>query len=288
MQVVLGIDAAWTETQPSGVALAAETSGGWELVAVESSYQRFHARAGYAAAPEIRPSGSFPVAAELLSSCHALCDRPPDLVAIDMPLSRTPIRSRRVSDDAVSRAYGSRKCGTHTPSEIRPGPMSDDLRKNFEEAGYALQTVAASSPGLIEVYPHPALVELAHANERLPYKAGKVRGYWPDLSPIQRRALLYDQWHRIIVMLDNEIRGVKTALPQLNPDASGIELKAFEDKLDAVVCAWIAICALTGRARPFGDDQSAIWIPRAGAADGGSRQDPDNKPDDTARTAWGS
>ena len=40
-----------------------------------------------------------------------------------------------------------------------------------------------------------------------------------------------------------------------------IELKAYEDALDAIVCAWIAICALEARAVPFGDETSAIWIP---------------------------
>jgi predicted RNase H-like nuclease len=36
---------------------------------------------------------------------------------------------------------------------------------------------------------------------------------------------------------------------------------AYEDTLDTVVCAWIAVCALEGRAVPFGDESSAIWIP---------------------------
>ena len=34
MRTVLGIDAAWTGTQPSGVALAEETERGWRLDAV--------------------------------------------------------------------------------------------------------------------------------------------------------------------------------------------------------------------------------------------------------------
>jgi hypothetical protein len=44
-----------------------------------------------------------------------------------------------------------------------------------------LQTLTIASPALIEVYPHPALVELAGAVERLPYKAAKVSAYWPKL-----------------------------------------------------------------------------------------------------------
>jgi len=50
-------------------------------------------------------------------------------------------------------------------------------------------------------------------------------------------------------------------MPTLGDLPTGIELKAYEDALDAIVCAWVAICALEGRAAPFGDDASAIWIP---------------------------
>ena len=53
------------------------------------------------------------------------------------------------------------------------------------------------------------------------------------------------------------------ALPRLEFDARGVEVKAYEDKLDAVVCAWVGICALEGRAMPFGDRNSAIWISEA-------------------------
>jgi len=50
-------------------------------------------------------------------------------------------------------------------------------------------------------------------------------------------------------------------LQELRLDASAMELKAYEDSLDAVICAFVAICALQGRATPFGDRNSAIWIP---------------------------
>jgi predicted RNase H-like nuclease len=265
MQAVLGIDAAWTERQPSGVALAARSTEGWELIAVEASYQRFHARACKSIVPEIRPSGSKPSARELLASCQALCGHLPDIVAIDMPLSLTPIVGRRRSDDAVSRAYSSRKCATHTPSEDRPGKISDRLREGFEREGYPLLVDQISPPGLIEVYPHPALVELANAKERLPYKAAKTGIYWRGLGKDERRGQLYHQWRDIVRLLDCEIQGVNARFPELDSAASRSELKAFEDRLDAVICAWVAMCALNGRARPFGDQESAIWIPsRAG------------------------
>jgi predicted RNase H-like nuclease len=49
-------------------------------------------------------------------------------------------------------------------------------------------------------------------------------------------------------------------MPTLADTPTGIELKAYEDALDAIVCAWVAICALEGRAAPFGDDTSLYYV----------------------------
>jgi predicted RNase H-like nuclease len=261
MRAVLGIDAAWTLFQPSGVALAAESTTGWRLIAVASSYQRFQALADKRQQGEIRPAGSSPDVPALLNAASVLCGRAVDLVAIDMPLARTPIVGRRTADNAVSHAYGGRKCGTHSPSASRPGAISNNLREDLQKAGYPLRTDGCGGRGLIEVYPHPALLELAGAKERLPYKAAKARSYWPSLLPAQRRINLYRQWTQIVELLESEIAGVTIAFPKLEATASGGEVKAFEDSLDAVVCAWIGICALQGRAVAFGDQDSAIWIP---------------------------
>ena len=261
MQAVLGIDAAWTVSQPSGVALAVERSGGWHVIAAASSYQRFYALADRGLTGEQRRSGSLPDVPKLLASALALCDAPVDLVAIDMPLAHTPIVGRRISDSAVSKAYGGRKCGTHTPSALRPGRLSDELKQSFDRAGYPLLTNKMGPVGLIEVYPHPALVELAGASIRLPYKASKVRSYWPAATPTERRVLLYRQWSEIVTLLEGQVTGVVAALPRLEISASGKQVKAYEDALDAIICAWVAICALEGRATPFGDENSAIWIP---------------------------
>jgi len=266
MRAVLGIDAAWTPTHPSGVALAAQMGTAWRLVALSASYQRFHALAGRGSPAELRPSGSRPDAKELLATSRKLCGAPVDLVAIDMPLARGRIAGRRASDNALSSAYGAFKCGTHTPSGARPGPMSDELKEGFDEAGYPLQTSSISTPGVIEVYPHPALVQLADAPERLRYKVSKVRSYWPRSDATARRKFLLQEWAGIIALLETQIMGVTDALPSLPADARGHELKAFEDMLDAVVCAWVAICALEARATPFGDQNSAIWVPNARAS----------------------
>jgi predicted RNase H-like nuclease len=185
-----------------------------------------------------------------------------DLVAVDMPLSYSPIMGRRKSDDEVSRAYEARGSAAHSPSATRPGRIGRELRKGFRMAGYPLLTHEARPPGVIEVYPHPALIELTGVEQRLPYKATKARCYWGWATPAQRRDLLFWEWGGIVNLLRQELAGIEAALPLPSHQARDVELRAYEDALDAIICAWAAVCALDGRAVAFGDDSSAIWIPR--------------------------
>lgn len=260
-RAVLGIDAAWTAGQPSGVALVAGSGSTWRLVGCAASYQRFLALADPALMAEVRPMGMVPPVAALLDAARQLCGMPVDLVAVDMPMARLPITGRRHCDNEISRVYGGRKCGTHSASAARPGPISAALTLGAARGGYPLLTIGAASPGLVEVYPHPALLELTGAQMRLPYKAAKAAKYWPEATPVQRRERLAGQWAIIVAALEGEIAGVADALPLPSPDAVGWRLKAFEDTMDAVICAWVGRCVLEGRARAHGDEDGTIWVP---------------------------
>ncbi len=266
MPAVLGIDAAWTPMQPSGVALVAGCAGSWRLLRVACSYRAFccmDATDQHA----LRPIGGAADVRRLLDTANRIAECRVDLVAIDMPLSLLPINGRRTADNLVSTEYGRRQCGTHSPTVARPGVLSENLQRSFCNAGYPLMTDNICAEGLIEVYPHPALVELTNAARRLPYKAGKVRKYWPSALPEKRKARLLWIWAEIISRLEAEVVGVRDLMPALpEGNAAGWRLKAYEDALDAVVCAWAGVCALEGRATPFGDEHSAIWIPQSRAA----------------------
>jgi len=260
--VVLGIDAAWTATRPSGVALAVRQAGRWTLRAVAPSYAHFLALAHGEALDGV-PTGAVPDVAALLDAAQRLAGGPVGLVAIDMPLALTPIVARRPSDNAIARAFGAWHCATHSPSADRPGALSDTLRAGFAAAGYPLRTGDASAGGLIEVYPHPALVRLAGGTRRLPYKAGNSAKYWPGESLAVRRGLLHAEWRRIAALLATRFDGLADHLPPLADRPTGVAAKAHEDMLDAIVCAWVGVTALEGAADAFGDDDSAIWVPRA-------------------------
>ena len=199
---------------------------------------------------------------KLLAVAEELAGVAVSIVAIDMPLATGRITSYRESDRAVSRAFARAKCATHTPNENRPGAVSEHLRNRLEAGHFSLRlTEPILAPALIEVYPHPALVRLCRANERLKYKYSKR--YEKAMTPAARIDELAVVWRQIVSALADKIDGIAEALvvPEPENGKKGRSFKAFEDRLDAVICAWVGICALEGCAEPYGDDFSAIWIP---------------------------
>ena len=93
---VLGIDAAWTAHQPSGIALAQRTTTGWSCLAIAPSYEAFIDQAsGQPWDQEQKATGSRPDPAALLQACQQLADAEVSCVSVDMPLATTPITSRR-------------------------------------------------------------------------------------------------------------------------------------------------------------------------------------------------
>lgn len=255
MRVILGIDAAWSAHHDSGVALTTETASGWRLIAVAPSYAAFLDQ----------PPGAGPaLAGQILDRAEELAGAPVSLVTVDMPLSRQPITARRVADNRLSQIYGGRGAGTHSPTPQQPGQVSTDLRDGFVARGYHLKT-AEQNGALAEVYPHPALIEYLGADYRLPYKQGNLQKYWPALSAAERHAQLRNVWAQIVTALQPHVSGIADLLPVPDPAVRGKALKAYEDMLDAAICAAVGVSILRGEATPYGDADAAIWVPLAGA-----------------------
>jgi len=263
---ILGIDTAWTRHEPSGVALVSDASGAWECAGLAPSYGAFIDLAGGLPVDWVKaPTGASVDVIRLLDASRRLCGGRVDVIAVDMPLSTTPIVGRRAADNQVSKEFWKQHCGTHSPNAERPGPIADQLRADFDAAGFPLATstvVSKRAPALIEVYPHPALLTLLKVDDRLPYKAARLRRYWPKLSPVERRANLLVQWRDILTALRGQIGGIHLDLPDPELTRAG-ELKRYEDALDALICCWVGVEYLLGRANPFGDANGAIWIPQS-------------------------
>jgi predicted RNase H-like nuclease len=117
----------------------------------------------------------------------------------------------------------------------------------------------------IEVYPHPAIIELLGLDERLKYKVSKLQKYWPGLADDKRREAVAQNLARLRTALDKRIAGVADWLPSAKSfikNGSMLCSKGYEDALDAIVCAWIGCEFLAGRCVAYGDAESAIWLPK--------------------------
>ena len=267
MPAILAIDAAWTAIQPSGVAVVANDSSGWQCKAVAPSYEHFFDQAATKILnwPNGRLSGSTPDVPQLLKAAQQIAGMPIDLVTVDMPLSTISFSSRRIADNAISIEFGGRWCSAHTPNANRPGKLGARLSNDFAAAGYTLattETPKCSTPHLIEVYPHPALLSLLKCGRRVPYKVSKSIRYWRDLDISRRIEALLRKFQKIYSALSRILGKLPFVLPPPDNILYLSHLKPYEDVLDSLICAWVGIEYLNGRAIPLGDGTAAIWCPK--------------------------
>lgn len=255
--VVVGIDAAWRWTNNSGVAVVSSRVGRWQLDCVAASYADFFKACGFS-----MPQSPTGVPRQMLRAGAKIGRGKVAVVAVDMPLSRQPIVGRRCADDTVNRFYSKKAAGTHSMSDPIAIRLSADLTVGFRERGFSLAAWCRRQPALVEVYPHIALIELMRAPYRLEYKIGKIGKYWRALSPMQRREQLLKVWKLIVARLRRRISDPNRFLRLPASNATGAQFKAFEDKLDAVICTYVAIEYLRGRARAYGNRDAAIWGPK--------------------------
>ena len=264
---VLGIDAAWTAHQPSGIALVQNTGSGWSCLAVAPSHEAFIAQAsGQPWDPQQKATGSRPDPAALLQASQQLAGAEVSCVSVDMPLATSPITSRRAADPAISSRLGPKGCAVHSPSTERPGAIADQLRADFAALGYRLHTNGSeqSAPALIECYPHVALLALLKRDYRVPYKVSRSGRYWKaeKLTCSERIERLLEQFQAIKTGLNQHMSGIPDFIPAPYEVSTLASLKSVEDMLDGLICAWIGIEHLEGRTVGLGDDTAAIWVPQ--------------------------
>lgn len=265
---VLGIDAAWSDKHPSGVALIRQDAGGdWRFVAVAPSYASFIQKArGRPTNWDETPAGGLPLSECLLASAHRLLGEPVTVVSVDMPLSRTSVTKLRKADADINDEFRSKWCGVYTPTDTNPGPVSTRLQKSLDRLGYplAVNKSEVTDRATIEVYPHTALLRLLNLDCRLPYKVAKSnsKGYWRGKPVKERVENLLTKFGEIREGLVGEIEEIpKDFLPSSKRVAHLTHLKRYEDALDALVCAWVGARYLAGCATAYGDHTAAIWVP---------------------------
>jgi predicted RNase H-like nuclease len=167
----------------------------------------------------------------------------PCLVAVDAPvIVSNPAGTMRRAERLVGRYYGRFGASCHA-SNTANAHFADGGRAQriIEQLGLTVDPRSAAPRRAIEVYPHPALVVFFDLPGVLQYKSK------PGRSLERRRA----ETARLLAYLDSlanhEVALHVTARPAwqaiahaVQAAATGAALRAVEDQIDAVVCAYIA------------------------------------------------
>lgn len=181
------------------------------------------------------------------------------LVAIDAPLIVPNETGTRPCDREITRLFGRYHAGTHPANRRNLGRYSglrgERLVGLLGEHGFAhVLNVErrGEARGIMEVYPHPAMVNLFGLGQILKYKYRRGRSCatrWAEFRRYQNllRTLsdVEPSMHLPSEITNRQVEGLR-----------GHALKRYEDLLDAVFCAYIVFyCWFWGptRYRVFGN-----------------------------------
>lgn len=218
----IGLDLAWSPRNPSGLAAAELEDGRWRLLGASADLVSNR---------------------EILAAVGRIAGRAPTVLAIDAPLV-VPHRVRgRDGDRRITSVFGLHDAGVYpaTQRTIRRygGQRIWKLRDALVADGFVHDShIPRGRPGrfLFETYPHAAAVALFRLPKVLKYKVRKGRS-------LAERRDAFREYERLLVGLkdfDPALDGVEGHLDNGLSIARGRALKDYEDRLDAILCAYVA------------------------------------------------
>jgi predicted RNase H-like nuclease len=158
----------------------------------------------------------------------------PAILAIDAPTLIPNETGMRLPDRLAHKHFGKYHAGCYPANLGRPfAKRIVRFGQDLEARGFLhAPTIEAMQPGRyqIEVFPHPATIQLFNLAQILKYKKGRLAERAQALGELRSHIL--------------------TQLPQQNPPlviadlplipTTGRALKALEDQLDSIICAYVA------------------------------------------------
>ena len=234
----VGIDLAWGERAPSGLAVLDATGALVHLSRASTDDTIVEALGDY-----------------VTGAC---------LVGIDAPLIVTNATGNRPCEAALNQDFARFDAGTHPSNtgkpEFRGVPRGARLASRL---GLDIDPASRSDRRAIEVCPHAALVALFRLGRTLKYKQRSTRPF----------PLVHAETLRLVSLL----AGLEHAVPPLHVARSaewealvaGVaragrksDLRRAEDQLDAVVCAYVALLAAEhpGATTTYGDTDTGYIV----------------------------
>lgn len=212
----VGVDLAWSDNNQTGVAIIR----GDELVMV----------------------GTVKTDQEIVRAITGIVGRKPCMVAIDAPLVVPNDEGSRAAEKAINKAFRQYEAGAHPANRSWLTKSSgrvrgEDLVQQLADVGILHDPHAPGKKtrACFEVYPHPATVVLFGLDKTLKYKPRQNRSY-------QERWQAFEEYQRHLKELPVDFGDV---LDQDVRELRASALKDYEDRLDAMLCAYVARYAHT-------------------------------------------
>ena len=186
------------------------------------------------------------------------------LLAIDAPLIVKNPTGRRPCEAELSAVFGKYDAGTHPSNTAKPWFAAGTRGQRLaHRLGLDIDPQSVSLRRAIEVYPHPAIVVLFGLDRTIKYKHKRGR----DLAALQSAS--GELIHLIESLETADPPMAVSACPewiairdQVASATGKSQLRSVEDRIDAVVCAYVALFTATRpeRTTVFGDGQSGYII----------------------------
>lgn len=167
----------------------------------------------------------------------------PAIVAVDAPLCVPNEDGRRPAEAEIGRMFARYHAGAHPANRRRLAPYGvvrgETLVERLAALGFVHRPeVSALEPArqVVEVYPHPAMVSIFRLERILKYKARRT------IAP-EARLAAFGRYHDLLRSLATAEPALLGADELLGREMAGLrrsELKDHEDRLDGLMCAYVA------------------------------------------------
>jgi len=237
----VGIDLAWGNRNPSGVAVVDDAAHLVDIAVAQSD------------------SNITAVVGPYLEGECREC-----LVAIDAPLIVTNPTGQRPCERALNRDFRRFEAGAHPANTSKP-EFADTPRgaRLARRLGLDLDPRSRGGRRAIEVYPHPATVALFGLTRTLKYKHKPGRTF-EDLrfQLLRLMSLLDGLAHAEVALHVADHAGWAQLKRDVQTATRKFQLRAAEDPVDAVVCAYVALYSVRrpDRVTVYGDYPSGYIV----------------------------
>ena len=166
-------------------------------------------------------------------------EKEPGLIAVDAPTIIPNLTGTRVPDKLTHKYFGKYHAGCYPANLNRPfAQRTVDFGNILSSKGFVhAPTITPQKLGRyqIEVFPHPAIVNLFNLDRILKYKKGRLAEKKAELKK------LFSYIINILPKLKPELNlESPVTIPIIPHKVTTKELKVVEDKLDSLICAYVA------------------------------------------------